>query len=207
MKQPAKDSPNEAAVRTALIRHVAAAGSTQAISEFWIPPTNERADLVVLDRAMRAFEIKTARDSLNRLARQVEAYSRLFDECSLVVDDAHIERAMETVPCWWGVLRIQAESRIIRFETVRRAGTNPGLDPAVLVRLLWSEEARSALALHGEVMVRERHELWRELLRRLDLDALRRTVRNAIARRDPKSARIPTRRFASASLVVQSDAA
>ena len=76
------------------------------IDEFWVPVTHERADISVFGSVMEAFEIKSPRDNLNRLPRQVAAYDRIFDLCTLVVAEKHLRRAVEVVSEWWGVIMI-----------------------------------------------------------------------------------------------------
>jgi hypothetical protein len=62
----------EKVVRDALRSHVLAevAGARDTVDEFWVPRSNERADIAVLGRWMDGFEIKTERDTLSRLPRQ-----------------------------------------------------------------------------------------------------------------------------------------
>jgi hypothetical protein len=72
----------EAAVRDTLRQEVRAKSCvSETIDEFWVPRTNERADLAAIGSRLWGFEIKTDRDTLRRLPRQVEAYNRLFDMC------------------------------------------------------------------------------------------------------------------------------
>jgi len=49
-----------------------------AVEEFWIPRSNERADVATIGSVIEAFEIKSDRDSLKRPPRQVIAYGRVF---------------------------------------------------------------------------------------------------------------------------------
>jgi hypothetical protein len=60
---------NEAEVRDALPTHLLAAivGAEVTVDEFWVPRSNERADIAVLGRQMDGFEIKTHRDTLRRI--------------------------------------------------------------------------------------------------------------------------------------------
>ena len=168
----------------------------EAIYEFWVPRSNERADVVVIGSAMLGFEIKTDRDTLERLPRQVGAYNRLFDRCTLVLAERHLDAALAIVPEWWGVAMILADRAPLSFSLVRPASPNCGVDPETLVRLLWREEVRSILSEFGAVpdTRASRASMWQELLRLVDLDGLKAAVRKALLERDPSLARFPNRR-------------
>jgi hypothetical protein len=189
----------EAIVRHQLRNEVLASTSTrsEAVYEFWVPRSNERADVVVIGAHMSGFEIKTERDTLKRLPRQAAAYGRLFDRCTVVLAQRHVAAAMAMVPEWWGVIAIVTDDRPPSFRSVRSATPNDDVDPETLVRLLWREEVRAVLsALGDEPDPRaSRSSMWHHLLGLVDLDRLKELVRSALLDRDPILARIPTRRF------------
>lgn len=166
------------------------------VDEFWLPLSNARADLVMLNERMEGFEIKTDRDTLRRLPHQAAAYGRVFDRCTAVVAEKHLARTVELLPDWWGITTIAFE-RSIRFRPRRTAEPSPELDAETLVRLLWRDEALAALANLGiePAAKAPRGSLWRELLRVLEPLQLSEVVRRALLARDPMNARIPTRRF------------
>jgi len=89
----------------------------------------------------------------------------------------------------------------VTFTEVRKPRRNPGLDPEILVRLLWKEEAMIALVKLGADPDERssRGSLWRDLLEVASLAQLRAAVRRALLERDPARARIPTRRFTVAA--------
>lgn len=188
----------EAVVRHALTNAMLAAMSTPSatVYEFWVPQTNERADVAIIGQTIEGFEIKTERDSLQRLPRQAEAYTRVFDRCHAVLAERHIEKALGILQPCWGVLAFDGE---LSFRVVREAAINDGVNAETLVRLLWRHEAHEALCALGDPpdpgALRGR--LWDLLLMTLDLDGLKRVVRDALIRRDPRRARIPSRRFSA----------
>jgi hypothetical protein len=188
----------EAPVRDQLREHLARnVGPEQTIDEFWVPRSHERADLVAIKDTMDGFEIKSHRDTLRRLPRQIEAYGRLFDRCTLVLAERHVAAATEMLPSWWGVVSVHVNGGVV-FEPIRAPSRNPRIDPEILVRLLWREEVDIALRTQGErpVAGSSRQRLWSRLLRITTTEQLRTIVRRAILMRDPAAARIPTRRFA-----------
>ena len=186
----------EAEVRESLRAQVlaSACSSAEAIFEFWVPQSNERADVAVVGATIDGFEIKTERDSLKRLPRQADAYTRVFDRCHAVLARRHVEPALEILPPWWGVLVIEEG---VGFPKLRPAEPNDSVDPETLVRLLWRDEAYAALCALGASLDPRtgRFRMWELLLAMLDLDGLKQVVRNALLLRDPSRARIPTRRF------------
>jgi hypothetical protein len=188
----------EAVVRDALRERVLAAisGARDTVDEFWVPRSYERADLAVIGTSMDGFEIKTERDTLRRLPRQVEAYGRLFDRCSVVVAEKHCDEAEAMLPDWWGITTVHVNGGV-SFAEVRRPRLNPAIDPEILVRLLWKDEAVTALVKLGGAPDEgaSRGALWRALLEAASLSQLRSAVRRALLSRDPAQARIATRRF------------
>ena len=193
---------SEAAVRSALRRHVAASTHRQrqeVIDEFWVPLSHERVDVAVIGSVMQAFEIKTARDNLKRLPRQIEAYGRIFDQCTAVVAERHAEGVLTMVPQWWGVVVARGDATPT-LGILQKPGQNPSVDPLTLVRLLWRDEVYSALVdLGSEPSPRTgRVAMWEELLRVAQVDVLRVIVQQALLERQPALARIPSRRFAAA---------
>jgi hypothetical protein len=199
---------SEAVVRDEFRRHVLATtpGVSGTVDEFWVPRSHERADLVLLGQRLDGFEIKTDRDTLRRLPRQVSAYGRIFDRCTAVVACRHLERVIQIVPDWWGITTVARNGRTV-FSQVRPAGPNPGVEAETLVRLLWRDEAMATLLELGLTPpeTASRASLWRELLLALPLHCLQAAVRAALARRDPGRARIPTRRFRTPSGAHEAD--
>jgi hypothetical protein len=194
----------EAAVRDSLREVVLARVPelSEAYYEFWVPRTNERADVAAVGSSFWGFEIKTERDTLSRLPRQVEAYSRLFDRCSVVVAERHLDAALSVVPEWWGAAVILNGRTPPTFRLVRLPRRNQGVDPQTLVRLLWREEVRSILSAFGaELDPRaSRASMWQLLLSTIELDGLKDVVRQALLDRDPALARFPSRRTSSSDV-------
>lgn len=190
---------SEATVRHSLREDILGAvqGHAEVIYEFWVPKSNERADVVVIGALMQGFEIKTERDNLKRLPRQTEAYARVFDRCHAVLAERHIDRAMDILPTSWGVLVIETEPRL-NFRELRGAVVNDAVDAEVLVRLLWRDEAHAALCALGCVPDPRagRFRMWELLLALLDIDGIKQVVRDALLQRDPTRARISSHRIA-----------
>ena len=164
-------------LRSALMS--ASCAPAEAVYEFWVPKSNERADVAVIGTRLDGFEIKTERDTLKRLPRQAEAYGRIFDRCHAVLASRHVDSALEILPPWWGV---QVIGEGAPFSVLRTAQPNDAVDPETLVRLLWRDEVYDALCELGALPDPRagRFRLWEMLLAALDVEGLKRVVRSAL---------------------------
>lgn len=150
--------------------------------EFWLPCSNQRADLVEVNGRLSAFEVKGSRDTLRRLPRQVESYGQVFDQCTLVVSENHRERASRLIPAWWGCIVFDSEGDEVRFRRIKEPDPNPAVDARVVVRLLWRAEVEAALGELGLVPApgAGRVELWEALLAGTNDLIIRTIVRRAL---------------------------
>jgi hypothetical protein len=155
---------------------------SRLVPEFDICQGSARIDLAVVSDRLDGFEIKSDRDSLDRLPRQAEHFGRVFDRLTLVGSPRHLASAERTLPAWWGLSLLAQGSR--QLVSVRPAEANPGVEVAHRVRLLWRDEVVRALAEHGGTSTRgTRHELWRQLAEVASADQVRELVCRAIRSR------------------------
>lgn len=119
------------------------------LEEFPIYGGDVRADIVALNESLHGYEIKSAKDKLNRLPNQVEAYGAVFDRASVVVSECHLEPVISIVPNWWEILLIQSSGDSICFKTRQRGRTNPAREARALAALLWKAETLSLLITLG----------------------------------------------------------
>ncbi|MDW7549209.1 sce7726 family protein [Pseudoalteromonas peptidolytica] len=68
------------------------------INELPVDGFSRRADLVVANGKLQAFEIKSDADSLIRLEGQIETYLRFFDKVTLICSRKFTEKAKKTLP-------------------------------------------------------------------------------------------------------------
>jgi hypothetical protein len=68
-----------------------------------------RIDVAVINGELTGYELKSDRDTLERLPLQAELYSRVFDRLILVVGKRHAKKAIEHIPEWWWGLRSRRE--------------------------------------------------------------------------------------------------
>jgi hypothetical protein len=145
-----------------------------------------RVDVVAVNGALSGWEIKSDRDKLVRLGRQVELYGRVLDAAVIVTGAKFASAAVEVVPDWWGVWRCVPAGRWPRIEVVRAAGVNPAVDRFSLAQLLWRDEAYTELAARGladGLRSATRWRLWTALAEQLSQDELGRAVRDRLRAR------------------------
>lgn len=145
-----------------------------------------RVDVAVINGSLTGYELKSARDKLDRLPNQVSTYGKVLDYAYLVVARAHLDKARSMLPPWWGILVARGGTDYITLRHCRKARKNPGVDAASLVQLLWRDEALAVLTRHGQdfgVRTKPRDVLWARLALVLELDQLRDEVRETLRAR------------------------
>ena len=131
---------------------------------------SSKADLVILNGTATVYEIKSERDSLARLANQVDNYKRVFAKVNVIASKDHIEGIIETVPKDVGVMCL---SKRFRITTVREAAERPErICPVTVFESLRMAESNTILQTMGvvvpEVPNTQRHATMRDLFSRLD---------------------------------------
>lgn len=165
----------------------AAEPSTVIVDELGI--SDVRADLVTIsDDHMCGFEIKSQKDTLKRLPKQVEVYSDVFNYCTLVADTKHIEKADAIIPSWWGLVRsdYDAETGKTALVHLRESGENPKLEAITICQLLWKEETLEELKLRKidrGVRSKARYHAWLKMSRELPVEEITQIVRNRLRTR------------------------
>jgi hypothetical protein len=135
---------------------------------------------------MHGYELKSDRDTLQRLPEQVNAYAAVFDFVTLVVGERHLRHAIEIVPDWWGGRVVRADSGKLLFRDLRLAMINVSTDPLSTVRLLWRQEALNLLAeISGTRTAdsRPREQIYSELVAVAERGYLRGAVRRCLKNR------------------------
>jgi hypothetical protein len=111
-----------------------------------------RVDIAVVNGRIHGFEIKSDRDTLDRLDGQARIYNTVLDRVTLVVGVKHVDHAAAAAPGWWGLkLATQGPRRAVHFEELRAPKMNPNIDPVAVAALLWCEELEELLGTVGAV--------------------------------------------------------
>ena len=121
------------------------------IEELGIQHGTARVDIAVVNGALHGYEIKSDRDTLQRLPEQMDAFSSVFNKMTLVVGKKHLYEAINIVPEWWGitVAKINSTSSVT-FNLIREGEFNKRRDSVSVARLLWRKEALGILEEQGE---------------------------------------------------------
>lgn len=132
-------------VRRVLLDRLTAAGSnetgTLVLEELGVCNGTVRADLAVVNGLLKAYEIKSERDTLVRLTNQASIYNRVFDTVTLVLAEKHLLVATPMIPSWWGIeIAVPDGDQSVVLRKVREEELNSAVDPYSLVELLWREE-------------------------------------------------------------------
>jgi len=104
-----------------------------------------RIDLAVLNGAIHGYEIKSERDTLERLPFQVAIYGQVLNFVTIVVAERHWAKALSIVPEWWGIMVATIEGSRVSLEQKRRPEENPQRDSRALLELLWRDECVAIL--------------------------------------------------------------
>jgi hypothetical protein len=137
------------ALRQALRDTLDPADDAVVLEELGIYRGKVRVDLAVVNGIIHAYEIKSDRDSLRRLANQAIYYGKCFDRATIVVGNRHAPAAQSMLPEWWGVILVETTHDQPTFRTIRTASANPAPDIRTLAELLWREDAMELLKRHG----------------------------------------------------------
>jgi hypothetical protein len=160
---------------------------TLVLDELGICEGATRADVAVVNGSLSAFEIKSDRDTLARLPRQIEAYQRVFDNVTVIVGGRYVERILGSVPSSWGIMQAAMEGDSVALETMREPSPNSAVDPMSLVQLLWRDEALSLLEerdLAKGLRSKPRRVLWQEIVNHFSPTDVGEAVRGRLKARE-----------------------
>lgn len=119
-------------------------------NEFVTDDWRRRADLLVIDKALWAFEIKSAADRLDRLEGQVDAYLQRFDKVTVVVDAVHETAALAAVPegveVW--VFHPAVDGGPFSWRVPKRGRRELNSAPERLIPMLTARELRQLASEH-----------------------------------------------------------
>lgn len=129
-----------------------------------------KADVVILNGTATVYEVKSERDSLTRLERQIAAYATVFAKVYVISAESHIRAVANMVPDFVGILCLNNRHQI---STLRDAADRPDrTSPGAIFDSIRTEEARMILSSFGvsvpQVPNTELHAVLREAFLKLD---------------------------------------
>jgi hypothetical protein len=179
---------NDAIIREVLVEQLkneyAKNPEYRVISELGLWHGASRIDVAVVNGILHGFEIKSDRDTLNRLPEQREVYNSIFDKVTLVVGAKHFVDAFKIVPEWWGIetAHLNDEGSVF-FNTIREPRENLKQDDISIARLLWRSEALELLESIGRadgVRSKPRDVIYTRIAESIEIDVLKKYVRNVL---------------------------
>jgi hypothetical protein len=182
-----RDGDVRAAIRAKLHAEHVDDTDTRIVEEMGIWSGSVRIDVAVINGEITGYELKSDRDTLERLPTQAELYGRVFDKICLVVGERHAAKARRSIPRWWGVIVAKATRNGVALQPAREAKPNPSRDPLMVARLLWREEALAVLEqkqLATGWKSKSAAQLHQRLADCLPMDDLSAAVRATLKKRD-----------------------
>ena len=135
-----------------------------------------KADVVILNGTGTVYEIKSERDSLTRLVRQIDAYSRVFAAVNTIVGENHLREVEKILPEHVGIMVLSDRFQI---STLKTAINDPmRTDTAAIFDAINQREASHILKSLGNILPdlpnTQRYVALRELFLTLDSETAHR---------------------------------
>ncbi len=160
----------------------------EIIEELGVHHGTARIDIALINGTMHGYEIKSDRDTLDRLPEQVNEFNTVFDKLTLVVGRRHLYQAMHIVPDWWGVVIAKFDSNNhLVFQTIRKPDHNKEQVGVSIAGLLWRKEALQILKERNEangLLSKPRKVIYARLADILDIETLKKTVSTLLVSRE-----------------------
>lgn len=182
-----KDTDIRIALHAKRLRRIKAQPDTLVIDELGLAHAKSRIDVAVINGCIHGYEIKSARDTLDRFATQVDIYRQTLQKLTIVAAPKHIAGIMSHAPEWCGVIAAEQGPRGgISFHVLRNAAANPEIDPVMMAHLLWRDEAIELLGQAGyapKELRRPRKQLYEMLCAAMTLREIAASIRAFMVQR------------------------
>lgn len=152
--------------------------------EFSVQYGIARIDIAVVNGIIHGYEIKSDKDTLERLPRQMIEYNTVFDKLTLIVGKRYLYNAINILPDWWGikVAKIDSKNKVV-LHNIREAEKNPEQNGISIAKLLWREEALRILEEQNKARgfrSKPRDIIYKRLVSVLDTETLKERVKYAL---------------------------
>ncbi|GIM45918.1 hypothetical protein DNHGIG_14670 [Collibacillus ludicampi] len=119
------------------------------VSTFEMNVGASRLDIGRINGKSYAYEIKTELDSLDKLDKQIQDYSQVFEYIYVVVHTKHLPKVSEQVPEYCGIVSFRNVGGAWKFHPRRKANKNENIDPVAQLNCLTSKELDQMMKLAG----------------------------------------------------------
>jgi len=160
-------------IRSTLLEYINSNNSTHnntvIIEELDLCQGEARIDLAIINGVAKGIEIKSDKDTLDRLEYQTPIYNKIFDYIEIVVGKTHQSTIFEKVPSWWGISIVEYDDNIntLIYKPIRHALQNRMKEPMCVIQFLWKSEALSILnkrTYSTSFKNKSRHEIWKKII-------------------------------------------
>ena len=181
------DSDIRIALHAKHLRRVKAQPDTLVIDELGLAHARSRIDVAVINGCIHGYEIKSAKDTLNRLATQIDIYRQTLQKLTVVAAPKHVAGVTALAPEWCGVIAAEQGPRGgITFHVLRNPVANPEIDPVMMAHLLWRDEVIELLDQVGyapKELRRPRRQLYELLCEAISLREITASIRTFMVQR------------------------
>lgn len=182
-----KDTDIRVALHAKRLRRVKAQADTLVIDELGLAHAKSRIDVAVINGCIHGYEIKSAKDTLDRFATQIDIYRQTLQKLTIVAAPKHVAGIMSHAPEWCGVIAAEQGPRGgISFHVLRNAAANPEIDPVMMAHLLWRDEVIELLDQAGyapKELRRPRKQLYETLCEAMTLREITASIRAFMVQR------------------------
>lgn len=112
--------------------------------------TPVRIDEMLITDKVSGYEIKSDKDSVARLERQICGYNPFVQRAHLVVGNRLWAHATSLLPSWWGIWSATPGTAGVKLKEVRRARRNPEFNPIMLTTYMSRSDLTGKLRELGE---------------------------------------------------------
>lgn len=186
-KLETKDADIRSALHAKRLRRAKSHPDTLVIDELGLAHARSRIDVAVINGCIHGYEIKSAKDNLDRFATQIDIYRQTLQKLTLVTAPKHVAGIMDRAPEWCGVLAAEQGSRGgVSFQVLRNPVANPDIDPVMMAHLLWRNEVIELLSQAGcppKDLRRPRRQLYEILCEAMTLREITASIRAFMVRR------------------------
>lgn len=85
--------------------------TTKIIDEMGVLNGSSKVDVAVINGKLHGYEIKSERDTLDRLPLQSKYYNTVFDKMTIVCSDKYLKKVETIIPKWWGILEVRKNKK------------------------------------------------------------------------------------------------
>ncbi len=168
-----------------LIKHIEDS-DTKIIDEMGLNLGGSIIDIAVVNGTMLGYEIKSDRDTLNRLGGQVEQYNKVFDYLNIVTSKKYASVIGDFIPEWWGIIEVEDLKDEILIHQRRIPTINEEISSYSLLQLLWKEELVEIIDKfipNKSMKYKPKKNIWTYISENLDQTTLKDLVRYYLKKR------------------------